>query len=169
MPEYYPQFFTATILEWNPLLKQDKYKRIILNSLYFLVKHRRIKLYGFTIMINHMHLVWHIQPAYRREDVQRDFLKYTAQHITADLKTHHPALLPDFYVGAKDRKYQIWERNPLSIDLRKRKVMYQKLNYMHSNPVKAGICNYAQDYPWSSASFYMTGVDNFGFLTHVMD
>jgi len=105
MPEHYPQFFTATILEWKPLLKQDKYKALILESLAFLVRQGRIKLYGFTIMINHIHLVWHIQPLYQREDVQRDFLKYTSQQIKKDLEKHHPAVLPHFLVNAKDRRY----------------------------------------------------------------
>jgi hypothetical protein len=34
---YYPQFFTATILDWKPLLKEDKYKDTIVSSLKFLV------------------------------------------------------------------------------------------------------------------------------------
>ena len=41
----YPQFFTADIFEWNPLLKQDKYKRIIVDSLQFLVKSKRVKVF----------------------------------------------------------------------------------------------------------------------------
>ena len=36
-PIYYPQFFTATILEWKHLLADDKHKDIIINSLKFLV------------------------------------------------------------------------------------------------------------------------------------
>jgi len=34
----YPQFFTATNLEWKKLLKPDKYKDMIISSLRFLVK-----------------------------------------------------------------------------------------------------------------------------------
>jgi putative transposase len=169
MPEYYPQFFTATVLEWKHLLKQDKYKQIILDSLAFLVRDGRIKLYGFTIMTNHIHLVWHVQRSHKTKDVQRDFLKYTAQQIKADLERNHPAVLAHFLVNAKDRKYQVWERNPLSVDIWSREVMFQKLSYMHLNPVRARVCKYPEQYHWSSALFYQTGIDNFGFLTHVMD
>ena len=42
-------FFTATIFGWKHLLKPDKYKRIILDSLQFLVENGRIRLYGFVI------------------------------------------------------------------------------------------------------------------------
>ena len=54
-PIYYPQFFTATILEWKHLLADDKHKDIIINSLKFLVAEKRIILNAFVIMSNHMH------------------------------------------------------------------------------------------------------------------
>ena len=43
--EYYPQFFTATILEWKHLLVEDKYKDIIIESLRFLVKEKGYHLF----------------------------------------------------------------------------------------------------------------------------
>jgi putative transposase len=52
MTEYLAQFFTATILEWKPLLQQEKYKNIIVNSLSFLVKDKRVIVYAFIIMSN---------------------------------------------------------------------------------------------------------------------
>ncbi|MEJ7829781.1 MAG: hypothetical protein WKF91_16345, partial [Segetibacter sp.] len=42
-------YFTATILEWKHLLKQDKYKDVIISSLEFLVKNDRIKVYGLPL------------------------------------------------------------------------------------------------------------------------
>ena len=61
MPEIiteWPQYFTATNLEWKKLLQPDKYKDIIIESLRFLVTEQRIRLYAFVIMINHIHLIW---------------------------------------------------------------------------------------------------------------
>ncbi|HWI93534.1 MAG TPA: hypothetical protein VNT20_19775 [Flavisolibacter sp.] len=164
--EEHVQLFTATILESKHLLKQDKHKQIILDSLKFLVAQKRVKVYGFVIMINHIHI---IQSEHKRENVQRDFLKYTAQQIKSDLEKHHPQVLPSFLVNVKDRKYQMWERNPLSIHLWSRKVLWQKLLYMHQNLVRAGVCQWPEQYQWSSAMFYQSGIDNFGWLTHVMD
>jgi len=167
--ENYLQFFTATILEWKYLLENEKYKQLILDSLCFLVKDGRVKVFGFVIMINHIHLIWQIGPEHRREDVQRDFLKYTAQMIKADLKRNNPAMLELYRVNAKDRKYQVWERNAYSFDIWSRRVAFQKLGYIHQNPVRAGVCRYAEGYKWSSALFYYTGIDNFGWLTHLLD
>ena len=165
----YPHYFTATNLEWKRLLTKEKYKAIIIESMRFLVTDRRIIIYGFVIMDNHIHIIWHLQPNRKREAVQRDFLKYTAQQIKKDMLINHLEDLAPFVVNAKDRKYQFWERNPLSVELWSEKVLLQKLKYMHGNPVRAGICRYPEDYRYSSALFYRTGIDNWGFLTHIRD
>jgi putative transposase len=65
--------------------------------------------------------------------------------------------------------YQFWERNSLSVELRSSKVFNQKLEYIHHNPVKAGLCINPEDYYYSSAKFYTTGVDDFGMLTNADD
>ena len=74
--------------------------------------------------------------------------------------------MEQFKVNVKDRSYQFWERNSLSVELRSSKVFMQKLEYIHYNPVKAGLCINPEDYYYSSAKFYATGVDDFGMLTH---
>jgi REP element-mobilizing transposase RayT len=58
----YPQFFTASIKGWYKLLQHDKYKDIVIDSLRFLVEDKRIKLYAFAIMSDHIHLIWQMQP-----------------------------------------------------------------------------------------------------------
>jgi REP element-mobilizing transposase RayT len=127
----YPQFFTATIQGWKKLLQPDKYKEIIINSLRFLVEDKRINLYAFVIMSNHIHLIWQMQALIHPEHVQRDFLKYTAQRIKHNLKKNHPPVLAHFKSDANDRSYQFWKRRPLSIELRTDMVYRQKLDYIH--------------------------------------
>lgn len=126
----YPQFFTATNLEWKKLLKPNKYKDIIISSLRFLVNDKRAKVFAFVIMENHIHLIWQMMPDNDPEAVQRDFLKYIAQRIKRDLVKNHPDVLAHFKVEAKDREYQFWERNALSVELRSHPVFIQKLDYL---------------------------------------
>ena len=166
--EYYPQFFTATILNWENLLQFDEYKLIILDSLKFLVKENRIKVYAYVIMPNHIHLIWQISDGFKKERVQQSFLKYTAQQIKFDLLQNRPEFLIKFQVNSSDRHFQFWERNPLSIDLYSPNFFEQKLNYVHNNPIqdKWKLAVYPEAYRWSSASFYEMGVDEFNFLSH---
>ena len=60
------------------------------------------------------------------------FLKYTAQQMKFKLLDNKDEMLNEFFVNAKDRLHQIWERNSLSIDLWSEKVFIQKLNYIHT-------------------------------------
>jgi putative transposase len=165
----YPHFFTVTCLEWKQLLQPDKYKNLTVESLQFLVANNRVIVYGFVIMTNHMHLVWQMKSGRHPKNVQRDFLKFTDQQIRQDLLLHHPAVLEHFKVQTRDRHYQFWERNGLSVELRREKVLVQKLEDIHQNPARAGLCNLPEAYYFSSALFYETGIDNWGFLTHYKD
>ena len=96
------------------------------------------------------------------------FLKFTAQQMKFRLMDTQSRLLNEFKVSAKDREYQIWERNSLSIDIWNEKVFLQKMNYIHHNPVKHPWClaKFPEEYKYSSAKFYETGTDDFGFLSH---
>jgi putative transposase len=158
------QFYTATILEWKKLLKPDSYKQIIIDSLAFLVKEKRVKVYGFVLMENHIHLIWQGTELYSLKHTQLSFMKYTAQQIKFDLEKNHPNVLSYFVVDAKDRKYQFWERNALSIDIMSSIVFIQKLNYIHENPIRANLCKNETDYRYSSIKHFVGMKHEFDFL-----
>ena len=45
-------------------------------------------------------------------------------------------------------------------------MFWQKANYIHRNPVRAGIVENAEDYKWSSAGLYLGGAwDEVGGVT----
>ncbi len=127
---------------------------------------KRICVYGFVIMSNHIHLIWQMIGDHKREEVQRDFLKYTGQQILKHLRNEKSELQKELLVQAKDRKYQVWERNSRGIPLWSPGVFNQKLEYIHYNPVKAGLCKYPEDYKYSSAGFYEKDEKDWEFLVH---
>ena len=79
---------------------------------------------------------------------------------------NHLAVLAHFKVNVKDRQYQFWERNALSIELATFEMFKQKLEYIHYNPDMAGLCNLPEDYKYSTARFYETGINDWKFVTH---
>ena len=161
-PTEWPHFFTATHLHWLPLLENNERKDIIIKCLQYLVKNKIVRIHSFVIMTNHIHLIWQVMPGYTKENVQLKFMKHTAQEIKIHLAVNDPLLLEKCLVNKKDRKFQIWKRNSLSIELFTPTVYQQKLSYIHNNPVKAGLCKYPEDYRYSSAGFYNDGKDEFG-------
>jgi putative transposase len=124
---YYPQFFTATILEWKQLLVLDSMKQIIISSLQYLVNEARVKIYGSVLMPKHIHLIWRTQDGHEKAKVQPSFLKYTAWQMKFALAQNIKEL-EKYKVKASDRAYQFWERNSLGMDLWRRFVFIQKLN-----------------------------------------
>ena len=165
-PTIWPQFFTATIQNWKALLKEDGHKDIIINCLKFLVKDGRIKLFAFTIMSNHIHVIWQPLQAFILMQIQTSFMTCTAKAIKKTLSLENKNVLEELRVNKHDRTYQIWKREPLSIELFTEKAFLQKLDYIHQNPVTAGLVNDAEDYKYSSAKFYLIGFDEFEIITH---
>ena len=47
-------------------------------------------------------------------------------------------------------KYQIWQAGFYDFNIYTEKKFYEKLNYIHKNPVTGGLCKEPQDYKWSS-------------------
>ena len=138
-PEYWPQYFTSTIYELKHLLADNKNKDILIDSLRFLVEEKRIVLNAFVIMSNHFHSIWHPLFGFTPSGIQASFLKHTARELKKSMEINSRDMLDGFLVNKADRKYQIWKRRPLAVELRTPAVFNQKLDYIHFNPVKAGL------------------------------
>ncbi|MBK9327722.1 MAG: transposase [Sphingobacteriales bacterium] len=144
-------------------------KEIIIESLRYLTKQKKVNVHAFVLMDNHFHIIWRIGKGLNRENVQRDFLKYTAQQILKNFRNEQAEILQKIEVNLKDRKYQVWQRNSLSIELRSEIVYKQKLDYIHNNPLKAGLCASEEEYKYSSAGYYIQNKMDWDFLTNAND
>lgn len=166
--EHHIQFFTAVCKNWLPLLQDDGAKQIIIEALKFRTTTGQFKICAFVIMPNHIHLIWRMAAHLKREDVQRDLLKFTARALLLYLEKQKSALVHKLTTDAADRARQVWKRDSMSIDLYSDKFFQQKLNYIHANPCQPKwlLAQHPLDYVYSSASFYEMGDDRFGILTH---
>lgn len=164
-------FWTATITGWKHLLKPDKYKQIIINSLSTLSERECIKVFGFVIMDNHIHLIWEMLKKNGKEMPQGSLLKFTAHAFLKDLQENHPMVLAHFKVEKQERDHQFWMRDPLAVRLYSREMCVQKLEYIHNNPLheRWNLAERPEQYAWSSAAYYELNEDKYGFLTHYME
>lgn len=162
-------FWTATINNWNKLLEEDELKEVIVSSLKYLVTNKKIEIYAFVIMPNHLHFVWQLMKMNGKEKPHASFLKYTAHAFEQYLQTNKPGNLKLYSVDAANKQYEFWQRDSLAFELLKRQTLNQKMDYIHYNPCvgRWNLCKEPQDYYYSSASFYEKGIDNFGFLKHI--
>jgi putative transposase len=155
-------FWTCTIKDWNHLLKLPHYKSIVVNSLKKLVKQNLIEVYGFVIMPNHIHLILKLLKPNGKERPSSSFLKETSHELRKDLIISDPNILKLFEVTESDRKYRIWQRDSLAINMFNTNILEQKLDYIHNNPLQGRwrLAENIEDYYWSSANFYQTGIDD---------
>ncbi len=167
-PTQWPQFFTATIQQWKHCLKDDRYKDIIVNCLQTMVRNKQIELNAFVIMSNHVHFIWQPLGDLTPAQIHSSFTNFTGKQIKNFIAVLEPDLLHDMKSKNLNREHQVWKRRALSIELFSEKVFMQKLEYIHDNPVKAGLAIYAEEYLYSSAAFYQSGKDPFNMLTHYL-
>ena len=99
--------------------------------------------------------------------MQQHFTKYTAQQLKFSLLNNN-AGINDYKSTQNDRADQFWERRPYKATMYNRTVLEQKIDYIHMNPVKAGLCILPEHYAYSSAGFYLANESN-DILTHYME
>ncbi len=160
-------FWTATINKWQNLLEPDDYKDIIINSLQFLSNQEMIDVFTFVIMPNHVHLIWRINKLNGKEKPSASFLKFTAHLFKKKLRKEGFNKLSKYWVDANNKDFEFWQRDPMAIHLFTTDVAYQKMDYIHDNPISRGLVKDPCDYRYSSAKFYELGVKEFSFLKDI--
>ena len=165
-PTQWPQYFTATIQQWKHCLKEDRYKDIIIDCLQTMVQNKQIELNAFVIMSNDVHIIWQPLEDLTPTQIHSSFTNFTGKQIKNAIAQHDPTRLEELKVKKYNRQYQIWKRRSLSIELFTESAFMEKLEYIHDNPVRAGLVINSEDYYYSSAGFYHNGADPFNMLTH---
>jgi REP element-mobilizing transposase RayT len=109
------------------------------------------KLIAYVVMRDHIHLICNPEDGRIKEFVaalkslstkrvceNRDDMRLVRQTPDTEGSTH-----------------QLWQESFKAQPLWNGWMVWQKINYIHKNPVKAGLCVSAKDYPWSSfCAFY---------------
>jgi putative transposase len=106
-----PYFLTMTINNWLPVFTRPETVEVVFESWRYLQTHHELRLYGYVILENHLHLIAR-SPALDK-DVQR-FKSYTAKGLIAVLEAGHArrslAMLRLFKAPHKvESTYQVWE------------------------------------------------------------
>jgi len=164
-------FYTATINQWIPLLKQEECKKTILSSLKYLTQKGCLKIYGFVVMPNHIHLILEAIALNGKEMPHTSFLKFTGHSFLKILRKISVDELVKFQVDDPNKLYEFWQKGSFAYEIFSPTIAFQKLNYIHNNPCqkKWMLADEPSSYSLSSCSFYECDVDNFGFLTRIED
>jgi len=140
-------FLTFSCYRRRHLLGDDRAKRLVLSNFVAQLNRSSGQCIGFVVMPNHVHaIVWHSSSGQLSDFMKQG--KRVSSYQIARLATNpnspnsQPATVP------------IWQARYYEFNLYSSQKMEEKLEYMHQNPVRAGLVKQASDWPWSSARYY---------------
>lgn len=164
-PEHnYAYFVTCTIVDWLPIFSEAIYRQIVLDALAYLRLHKRTKLNAFVVMPSHVHAIMWPDVDVNLSDILRDFKRFTSRSISkAATRLKDEKRLAVFSAArSKGRaqntsRYQVWQEGSHPEAIFSREFAQTKLNYIHRNPIDAGLVESIEDWPYSSARAYYLG------------
>jgi REP element-mobilizing transposase RayT len=157
-------FITATVVDWIDVFSRKNYRDSIIECFDYCIKNKGMILYGYVIMSNHIHMIIQSNDG-KLSDLLRDFKKFTAKTILEKIQSEPESrrewMLERFKLAtethSRNKNYQFWQYGNHAEEIFTEQFLWSKLDYIHMNPVRAGIVIKMDDYLYSSASNYMNG------------
>jgi len=140
-------FVTGNVLDRIQFFTDETFCPAFLEELNLLYQTWPSKLIAYVIMPDHFHLISNPRDGRIKEFIgalksltAKRFVKTSKRfRFRADANGHH----------------QIWQQSFKAMPLWSSWMIWQKINYIHANPVRAGLVSSTTDYQWSSFhSFY---------------
>lgn len=157
-------FLTFTVVDWLNVFTRRSYKDTIVDSLNYCIAQKGLIVYNWCLMSNHLHLIASAKEDAKLSDIIRDFKKFTAKKIIEQIQQEGESrkewLLKHFeYAGKYDKRikqYKFWreDNHALYLHPTETKIIDQKVDYIHNNPVVEGIVESPEEYLYSSAIDY---------------
>jgi len=154
-------YLTLQVVQWADLFTRKIYRDIVIDNLKYCQRKKGLEIYAFVIMSNHIHLLVKSEKG-DLSAILRDFKSYTSKQIIQAIEETEESrriwLLMIFRYAARQHKrnskFQVWTHENRAIEVYSNKFIDQKIDYIHNNPVVAGIVENPEDYLYSSARNY---------------
>lgn len=153
-------FVSFSVVGWIDVFTRREYQDILVDSIAFCQKNKEMKIFFYCIMPSHVHFITYSVNG-SLSDLLRDFKSFTAKKIMEaiednPLESRKEWLMNQFaYYGSispQKQEKQFWKHDNHPFYLYSNKMIQQKIDYIHFNPVEAGFVNQPQDWRLSSAS-----------------
>lgn len=134
------------------VFRQDSMKDLACRALDEARRSGGFALFAYVIMPDHLHVL--TDGARKPSDTVRFVNGILSHRIISYLKAHSfTSSLEKLRTGEKAQryKYSLVEHHSDVMLLTSEQVFMQRVNYIHQNPVRAGLVERAEDYRWSSA------------------
>ncbi|MCI0622365.1 MAG: transposase [Acidobacteria bacterium] len=148
-------YFTAVAKDRLPVFRTDPIKAVTCQALDQARQSCGFLLLAYVLMPDHLHL---LTDSPRPPSEVLRYIKGTIAHeVLEHLKRRgHVESLRKLRHEAWKRRHQhsVWDHESNVFSIFSEGVLMQKVNYIHLNPVRAGLAERAVDYRWSSARLW---------------
>jgi REP element-mobilizing transposase RayT len=163
-------FISATINSWQPLFNYEIPRDILIDDFIFYRNKYNAKIIAYVIMPEHYHTLIELEAPSLLPSWLRDIQSHTANEISKWLRNSTMVkdnslwkIIPIFRKKAEGKSIlTIWKEQARAEGIFTIKVLRQKIEYIHANPVRRGLVQNPGDWPWSSWKDYYE--DNPGFV-----
>ncbi len=162
--QYATYFLTMTIVGWIDLFTRKECKEIIIQSMKYCQYHKGLIIYAYVIMESHLHLIASAQRDSKGlSPIIRDFKSFTSTELINWIQDNRRESRRDWLevvfnyhakFNSKNKFYQVWQQHNRPKICTEPYFTEQKLDYIHHNPVRAGIVDDPVHYVYSSARNY---------------
>ena len=170
-------FVSFATVNWIDVFTRQLYFNVLAESVTYCRLEKGMGLYCYCFMPSHVHFIFRSSQE-KPMELLRDFKKYTAKKIIEAIENNTQEsrkewLLWMFKRAGKKQgnvsKYQFWQHHNKPIELWSEKVIKQKINYIHNNPVESGFVTNVVDWKYSSArnfqeDYTVLEIDSVGFM-----
>ncbi len=142
-------FVTFSVDRRRRLLELDHPKRIVLGVITEELELREGRCVGFVIMPNHVHAVLWLPRPGQLSELMHAWKRKSSFYIRDWYREN-----AEEYDEAHREGSRFWQPKYYAFQIYQRAKIEEKLQYMHENPVRAGLVERATDWRWSSARWY---------------
>ena len=157
-------FCTFTIVQWADIFTRQVYRDIVVDAFNFCVEQKGLEVHAYVFMSNHIHCMLSAKND-NLSGIIRDLKSFTAKRIYKQIQEGPESrrgwlnVVCKYAAGGHSRNeaFQIWIHDNQPTEIRSRKFILQKMDYMHMNAVKAGLVMEPHHWLYSSAADYVHG------------
>jgi len=148
-------YITIVTKDRLPVFRTDQMKEVVCRAIDEARKSAGFLLFAYVIMWDHMHLLTNCPST--TSNVLRVIKGITARRVIDHLKeNNHFSSLAKLQHQERNRNYKhsLWQTEKNVLPVFSEGMFMEKVNYIHKNPVRAGLCERLEDYQWSSARIW---------------
>lgn len=155
----YSYLITSSFVHGLPLFSKPEVVQFVLEAIKYHQVQNDLKVHAYCIMENHFHLVAEHSDF---KTCMQSIKSYTAKLILDFLRSKNNQLYLKQLAfsrkrGKRESVYQVWQEGYHPKQISTDKMLKQKINYVHFNPVKRGYVDKPEDWRYSSARDYLGG------------